>query len=105
MEPAPSLKSGDRKPFTLLILGLKLSFLLIIKAGLGDPEPSLSYSAVGLSCWGLPMMYWVFLLHSPRFSLYVFLHNFALSLVIEQTFVFGEHKDLQECTFKTQIVN
>lgn len=29
---------------------------LIVKAGSGDTEPSLSYDAEGLGCWDLPIM-------------------------------------------------
>lgn len=41
-----------RDAFYSLGLGLELFFLikLIVKTGSGDPEPSLSYTAVGLGC-------------------------------------------------------
>lgn len=36
--------------------GLKLLIKFIFRVESGDPEPSLSYPAIGLGCWMLPMM-------------------------------------------------
>lgn len=50
-------------------MGLKLSFLLklIVRAGSGVPESSLSYAEIGLGCWGIPTECFFFtdLIHSP----------------------------------------
>lgn len=48
-----------------------------------DPESFLSYAAIGLDWWGLPMMHRVFLLHAPLSSHCVFLHQHCIkSLVV-----------------------
>lgn len=61
----------------------KLSFLIkhIVRAKSGECESSLSYAVIGITCWRLPMMQWMFLLHSPFFffflltvCLYITLH-------------------------------
>lgn len=36
--------------------GLKLLIKFIFRVESGEPEPSLSYPAIGLGCWMLPMM-------------------------------------------------
>lgn len=47
---------GFRRPtsFLLLRLGLKISFLikLILRSGSGDPESSISQTAIDPDCWG-----------------------------------------------------
>lgn len=52
-------------------------FMLIItaSAGSGDPDSSLSCTAIGLCCWELPMIHWVFF----------FIHLFSVSLCLHTT--------------------
>lgn len=45
----------------------------------GDPESFLSYVTIGVGCWGLLIMHWVFLLHSPFFTYYVFVYMYIIS--------------------------
>lgn len=69
------LGSGRQTVSLLLGLGLKLSFLRkhIVRTGSGDSTPSLSYTAIGPDCWGLPMM-------STSFSLTLFSLSLSITL-------------------------
>lgn len=77
------------------VLGLNFSFLikLVVRVGSRDPEPFLSYTALGRGCWRLPVMRWVFFLHlSTTLSLFIsyylslaFFHRMFLSCLTPLT--------------------